>query len=80
MNNYLVARSFNVLYIWIDTILLLAFVCILMRLRRWAALVVGLLGGVLYFIVDYGLFYVLLGTRTVIGMSILPLEFWLYFR
>ena len=79
VNDYLVRRSFNVLYIWIDTILLLAFVCILTRLRRWAALVVGLLGGVLYFIVDYGLFYVLLGTRTVIGMSIVPLEFWLSF-
>ena len=46
VNDYLVRRSFNVLYIWIDAILLLAFLCILARTRRHAALVVGLLGGV----------------------------------
>jgi len=66
VNDYLVRRSFNVLYIWIDAILLLAFLCILARTRRHAALVV-----------DYGFFYALLGTRTVVGMSVLPLEFWL---
>ena len=68
VNDYLVRRSFNVLYIWIDAILLLAFLCILARTRRRAALVV-----------DYGFFYALLGTRTVVGMSVLPLEIWLSF-
>lgn len=71
VNDYLVRRSFNVLYIWIDAILLLAFLCILARTRRRAALVVGLLGGVAYLVVDYGFFYALLGTRTVVGMSVL---------
>ena len=33
VNDYLVRRSFNVLYIWIDAILLLAFLCILARTR-----------------------------------------------
>ena len=79
MNDYLVTRSFNVLYIWIDAVLLLAFLGVLVRTRRRAALIVGLLGGVLYLIVDYGFFYVLLRTRTVVGMSVLPLEFWLSF-
>lgn len=79
VNDYLVRRSFNVLYIWIDAILLLAFLCILARTRRRAALVVGLLGGVAYLVVDYGFFYALLGTRTVVGMSVLPLEIWLSF-
>ena len=79
VSDYLVARSFNVLYIWIDVILLLAFLCILARTRRRAALVVGLLGGLLYFIVDYGFFYRMLGTRSVVGMGVLPLEFWLSF-
>ena len=72
VNDYLVRRSFNVLYIWIDAILLLAFLCILARTRRRAAFVVGLLGGVAYLVVDYGFFYALLGTRTVVGMSVLP--------
>ena len=79
VNDYLVRRSFNVLYIWIDAILPLAFLCILARTRRHAALVVGLLGGVAYLVVDYGFFYALLGTRTVVGMSVLPLEIWLSF-
>ena len=46
VNDYLVGRSFNVLYIWIDAILLLAFLYVLARTRRRAALVVGLLGGI----------------------------------
>ena len=79
VSDYLVARSFNVLYIWIDVMLLLAFLCVLARTRRRAALVVGLLGGLLYFIVDYGFFYRMLGTRSVVGMRVLPLEFWLSF-
>ena len=57
VNDYLVGRSFNVLYIWIDAILLLAFLYVLARTRRRAALVVGLLGGVAYLVVDYGFFY-----------------------
>jgi hypothetical protein len=32
-----------------------------------------------YLVVDYGFFYALLGTRTVVGMSVLPLEIWLSF-
>ena len=34
VNDYLVGRSFNVLYIWIDAILLLAFLYVLARTRR----------------------------------------------
>ncbi|MGK2308496.1 hypothetical protein [Cutibacterium sp. V970] len=79
VSDYVVARSFNVLYIWIDVILLLAFLCILAWTRRRAALVVGLLGGLLYFVVDYGFFHMLLGTRSVVGMGVLSLEFWLSF-
>ncbi len=33
------------------------------------ACIVGLLGGVIYFIVDYGIFYALLGTREVVGAN-----------
>jgi len=35
--------------------------------KRYQAAIVGLLGGVLYFLVDYGIFYLALGTRVVTG-------------
>ena len=45
--------------------------------KRRLALIAGLLGGVLYFLVDYGIFYMLLGTRSVEGASTFWLLLWL---
>ena len=55
------------LYIWLDLGFLVIFLSVLAYFRRYQAIVVGLLGGILYFLVDYGIFYRLLGTRTVAG-------------
>ena len=72
-----VARTFNTLYIILDLVWLGSYVLILWSLRRRLAVVVGLLAGVLYFFVDYGIFYLLLDTRTVSGASTLWLLLWL---
>lgn len=61
------ARTMNMLYIWLDIGFLLILAGILVYTRKYAALVVGLLAGILYWIVDYGGFYLLLGTRHVDG-------------
>lgn len=71
------ARSFNLLYIYLDLIWLLLFCGLLWATRRRTALVVGLLAGVLYFLVDYGIFYQLLGTRIVTGASTFWLLLWM---
>jgi hypothetical protein len=72
-----VARTFNTLYIYLDLLWLAIFIVILWTLRRRLALVVGLLAGLLYFFVDYGIFYLALGTRTVTGTDPFWLLLWL---
>jgi len=69
----LVARSFPALFIVLDLLWLASFIALLAWSGRRTALVIGLLAGVLYFVVDYGGFYSLLGTRSVVGAD----PFWL---
>jgi hypothetical protein len=60
-------REFNLLFILLDCIWLIFLFFMLRIFNRRQALKVGLIGGVLYFLVDYGIFYLLLGTRQVTG-------------
>jgi hypothetical protein len=60
-------REFNLLFILLDCIWLIFLFFMLRTFNRRQALQVGLIGGVLYFLVDYGIFYLLLGTRQVTG-------------
>lgn len=67
--DYSVARTFSSLYIVLDIIWLLIFGGVLFYFKRRTAVVVGLIAGVVYFLVDYGIFYTLLGTRQVMGAN-----------
>jgi hypothetical protein len=71
------ARTLNSLYIILDICWLLIIAGVLFSTRRYLALLVGLAGGVLYFIVDYGVFYLILGTRTVSGADTFWFLLWL---
>jgi hypothetical protein len=73
------ARTFNTLYIWLDLAWLAVFAAVLLSRRRYAALLAGLAAGAVYFLVDYGVFYLLLGTRSVQGASPFWLLLWLSF-
>jgi hypothetical protein len=73
----LVARTFNFLYIYLDIVWLLLFALILIARKRYLALIAGLAGAILYFIVDYGVFYLALGTRTISGANPFWLLLWL---
>ena len=53
----------NALYMYLDFAFLLFLGATLVYTKRYLAIIVGLLAGVLYFIVDYGYFYLYLGTR-----------------
>lgn len=59
------ARTLNSLYIWLDIAFLLFFLGLLLWQKRILTLLFALFGGILYFAVDYGIFYRLLGTRVV---------------
>ena len=71
------AREFNALYIYLDSLWLIALFFFLLFKKRYIALIAGVAGGLIYFLVDYGIFYLLLNTRTVTGMDTALLLLWL---
>ncbi len=71
------ARTMNTLYIILDILFLCFLLAVLLWNRRYQAAVAGFLGGILYFIVDYGVFYMWLGTRTVEGADPVWFLLWL---
>jgi len=75
--DFTVARTLNSLYIILDIIWLLIFAGILLYFKKRMAVIVGLFMGVVYFVVDYGFFYHLLGTRHVEGANTIWFLLWL---
>lgn len=65
MNEIIPSRVLNPLHIWFDVIFLLGLVALLIVKKRYMTLLVGLGGGLLYFIVDWGIFYKVMGTREI---------------
>lgn len=63
------SRQLNLYYIWLDIIFLAFFLGLLWKQRKYTTVIWSLLAGVLYIIVDYGVFYLLLGTREVVGAN-----------
>ena len=75
--DFTVARTFSSLYIVLDIVWLLVLAALLLYLKRRMAVVVGLLAGALYFLVDYGIFFQFLGTREIEGANPLWFLLWL---
>lgn len=71
------ARMLNYLYIYLDIAWLIIYAVILVWQRRYIALISGLIGGVIYFIVDYGIFYLSLHTRIITGADPFWFLLWL---
>ncbi|MDW7655801.1 MAG: hypothetical protein SCM11_01365 [Bacillota bacterium] len=71
------ARSMNTLYIWLDVAFLISFLIVLIWTKRYQALLAGLAGGIIYFLVDYGIFYLALKTRVVTGADTALFLLWL---
>ena len=67
-------RNFNLLYIILDSIFLVVLLGLLIYQKKYVTLIWSLIGGVLYYIVDYGYFYLISASRvvTVGGVSFLP--------
>lgn len=71
------SRSMNTLYIWLDLLFLIILLIIFIWTKRYQALLAGLAGGLIYFLVDYGVFYLLLQTRVVSGADPVWFLLWL---
>lgn len=65
MTEIIARRQFVPLYMWLDTIFLIVFAVMLVANKKYMTLLVGIAAGVLYMIVDYGIFHLLLGTRSI---------------
>jgi hypothetical protein len=75
--DFSVARTLNSLYIMLDIVWLLTLVGLLLYFKRRLAVIVGLLAGFVYFVVDFGIFYKLLGTRQIYGADPFWFLLWL---
>ena len=75
--DYLVARELNTLYILLDSLFLVVLGYFLIKSKRHMAFIFGVAGAIIYFIVDYGIFYLLLGTREVRGADPMLFLLWL---
>ena len=71
------ARTLNYLYIYLDILWLVVYALVLLYHKRFVALIAGAIGGLIYFAVDYGIFYALLGTRVVTGADTFWFLLWL---
>ena len=71
------SRDFNGLFIYLDIIFLLGLAVLLLLSKKYLTVIFGLLGGLIYFLVDYGIFYHLLGTRVIEGASPFTFLLWL---
>lgn len=63
MMDVIAERMFGVPYIVLDSVFILAFLALLLITKRRLTALWAIAGGVLYFIVDYGIFHLLTGSR-----------------
>lgn len=70
-------RVFNPLYIYLDTAFLVGLLALLVVKRKYLTLIFGIFGGVLYMLVDYGIFHLALHTRTIEGGDLFAVLLWM---
>lgn len=78
MAEIIARRQFDPLYIWLDIAFLLVFTALLLFRKKYMTVIVGLLSGVLYMVVDYGLFHLLFRSREIYnGYSLFWVLLWM---
>ena len=78
MTELIARRAFSPVYIGLDTAFLLLFAALLLWKRRYMTVVVGGLAGILYMLVDYGIFHLLCGARSISpGYSLFWVLLWM---
>lgn len=70
-------RVFNPLYIYLDIVFLVFLCALLFFKKKYLTLLFGIAGGVLYMIVDYGIFHLALHTRTIEGGDMFLVLLWM---
>ena len=70
-------RVFSSLYIYLDIAFLVLLCALLFFKKRHLTLLFGLAGGILYMLVDYGIFHLLTGSRHIEGGSLFWVLLWM---
>lgn len=70
-------RVFNPLYIYLDIAFLVFFCALLFVRKKYLTLIFGIFGGVLYMIVDYGIFHLLTHSRSIEGGNMFWVLLWM---
>lgn len=69
MTEIIARREFSPLYIWLDIAFLLLFAALLIWKKKYMTILVGALAGILYMIVDFGIFHLVCQLAQHIGRS-----------
>ena len=78
MTNLIARRQFAPAYIWLDIAFLVVFATLLLLNKKYMTVAVGLAAGVLYMIVDYGIFHLLTHSRSIYnGYSLFWVLLWM---
>lgn len=65
MTDVIARRQFAPLYIWLDIVFLTLFLLLLLVKKKYMTVVVGLVMGIVYMLVDYGFFHLVFHTRSI---------------
>ncbi len=65
MNEIIARREFSPIYIWLDIAFLVIFAGMLIWKKKYMTVLVGFLIGILYMVVDYGIFHLVCGSRSI---------------
>lgn len=78
MEEIIARRTFSPLYIWLDIGFLVILGALLLFKKKYMTFLVGILAGVLYMLVDYGIFHLVCHARTITeGYSLFWVLFWM---
>jgi len=65
MSEIIAQRQFSPMYIWLDIAFLVLLAILLIRQKKYATLGVGFAAGILYMLVDYGIFHLVYHSRSI---------------
>ena len=76
-NEVIAQRVFNPLYIYLDIVFLVALCGLLIAKKKYLTLLFGIAGGILYMIVDYGIFHLWTHSRSIEGGDMFWVLLWM---
>lgn len=78
MTDIIARRQFAPLYIWLDIAFLVVFALLLLKKKKYMTVLVGLVMGLVYLLVDYGIFHLVCHSRSISeGHSLFLVLLWM---